>query len=507
MLQSMAPVSRMHEMWQQLPWSLESFHSRRSRGLDGLRGLPDGCNGSIQAAAKFADGRIAVGGVFSLCGSVAANRIAIYTPATDSWSGLATGIQPATQTEFIQINALAVVGNDLYVGGQFERAGGVTVNNIARWDGSVWTALGNGLDQGGQVDALAASGGSLYVGGTFGSIGGVIAQRVARWDGNSWSSLGSGASNGVNGRVLSIGVSGADVYVGGGFTLAGGITANRVARWDGLGWSGLGSGVGSSASDVIQTLAVSGNVVYVGGQFTQAGGVSALRIARWNGISWSSISGIPGDGVNSRVYSLAVSESSIFLVGAFSQAGGLAASYAAQWDGNQWRTMGAGLDRPAASLLVAGGDVFAFGEFRRAGGSLMNNAARWDGIQWNVMGPSIQTQGLNGSVGSLAVSENDVFVGGGFTQVGAVAANYLARWDGNAWSSLGANPGQLTLRSQFQGTIFSLAACLVRRAMCLPTTLHAGTRAHGARSGAVSALAEIRVTMSAFWRCSGAICT
>jgi len=37
--------------------------------------------------------------------------------------------------------AMAVSGTDLYVGGTFTLAGAVSVSNIAKWDGSSWTAL------------------------------------------------------------------------------------------------------------------------------------------------------------------------------------------------------------------------------------------------------------------------------------------------------------------------------------------------------------------------------
>lgn len=34
------------------------------------------------------------------------------------------------------VNALAVIGTDVYAGGDFATAGGVTVNRIAKWNGS-----------------------------------------------------------------------------------------------------------------------------------------------------------------------------------------------------------------------------------------------------------------------------------------------------------------------------------------------------------------------------------
>lgn len=42
------------------------------------------------------------------------------------------------------VNAMAVVGNSLYLAGWFATAGGVTVKCIARWDGAAFSALSMG---------------------------------------------------------------------------------------------------------------------------------------------------------------------------------------------------------------------------------------------------------------------------------------------------------------------------------------------------------------------------
>src|SRR6185503_4451417 len=145
------------------------------------------------------------------------------------------------------VTALAVSGTNLYAGGQFSTAGGITVNRIAKWNGSSWSALGLGIganDGFAGVSALAVSGTNLYAGGYFTTAGSVFANCIAKWNGSSWSALGSG----MNGRVGALEVSGSDLYAGGTFTMAtnsGGatVTVNRIAKWNGSSWSALGSGV------------------------------------------------------------------------------------------------------------------------------------------------------------------------------------------------------------------------------------------------------------------------
>ena len=70
--------------------------------------------------------------------------------------------------------AIAVSGNDLYVAGQFTTAGGVAATNIAKWNGTNWSALSSGLgDEFQYVNALDVLGSDLYAGGFFTNAGGI----------------------------------------------------------------------------------------------------------------------------------------------------------------------------------------------------------------------------------------------------------------------------------------------------------------------------------------------
>jgi hypothetical protein len=88
-----------------------------------------------------------------------------------------------------EVFALAVSGTDLYAGGYFYNAGGVSANGIAKWDGSAWSALGSGvskeppyLGSGAEgVSSLAADGaGHLFVGGNFSLAGTNVSFCIAQ---------------------------------------------------------------------------------------------------------------------------------------------------------------------------------------------------------------------------------------------------------------------------------------------------------------------------------------
>ena len=152
-------------------------------------------------------------------------------------------------------------------------------NCIAKWKGNAWSALGSGMDN--DVYALAVSGTDLYAGGDFATAGGVSANRIAKWNGNAWSALGPG----MDGSVTALAVSATNLYAGGYFTTTGGVTANYIAKWNGSVWSPLGSGM----NDRVYALVMSGTNLYAGGGVNTAGGVAVNRIAKWNGSAWSAL--------------------------------------------------------------------------------------------------------------------------------------------------------------------------------------------------------------------------
>ena len=94
------------------------------------------------------------------------------------------------------VNALTVHNNQLYAAGVFFIGNSCC---IARWNGSDWTSVGNGLNN--TVNALASFEGSLYAAGLFTTAGGQPANLVARLDSgfNQWRPLGSG----IDGYVAS----------------------------------------------------------------------------------------------------------------------------------------------------------------------------------------------------------------------------------------------------------------------------------------------------------------
>ena len=245
-------------------------------------------NGQVLALGVHDSGggpELFAAGTFTTSGSTTYNRIARLSGS--SWVTMGSGLNGTGR-------ALASYGGALYVGGSFTTAGGGSASRIARWDGSSWSAVGSGVAGGTtiRVNALLpwddGSGEVLAVGGRFTTAGGSSVNHVATWDGSSWSALASGLGIQVNALAAFDDGWGPTLYAAGSFTTISGDSFNRIARWgvdpiDGGYWSAIGdSTIGLSGTGLALATGTVDSVpgLFVGGSFTSADGVASSRLAR-----------------------------------------------------------------------------------------------------------------------------------------------------------------------------------------------------------------------------------
>jgi hypothetical protein len=368
-----------------------------------------------------------IGGVFNQGDSVIGNNVIRYDGA-NFW-GL--GSKPANGVVNVGFVECIATGNDgVYLGGFFTTAGKTKASRIARWDGTNWFALGSGTmgfgANGNVVRAIAPRGIEVFVAGQFTNAGGVTVSNVARWDGANWWPMGMGVDN----AVFAMTATPTDVYLGGQFTVAYDfvpVSASRIARWDGANWSSLGSGL----SGTVRAIAVSGGLVYAGGEFTSAGGNTANRIAVWDGLNWSSLGLGTANGVNNTVWGLLVNGSDVYVAGQFTTAGGLPAGGIAKWNGVSWSALASSLTGRSSrvqSLVWLGGKMYAGGSFTNINGLDASSIARWDGTKWETLGSGLFAS-TSARGGALTLWGNDLYVGGIFDGAGASEAGNVCRWN------------------------------------------------------------------------------
>ncbi len=464
--------------------------------------LGAGMNGSVHCLLTCDVGSgsaLYVGGAFTNPGS----RIARWDGA--GWSALGAGISVIQSTA---VYALAAFdegnGPVLFVGGAFNFAGGQKAHGIARWNDSGWSpvASSHGGSFSGDVKALAVmddgsgAGEKLFAGGSFGAGQGV--NDLARWDGSTWTAVGgqpfgtvttlatveTGAgvklavghqfdssllwdganwsvpTTGFNGEVSELisfddGVRGPSLYALGSFTVVGGKLASRIARWDGQEWHALETGLNgpASAAAVFDDGRGGGPSLYVGGRFSQAGGVLANNIARWDGTTWTSVGGSGFETMgqyggrpdpDTQVHELCVFDDGtngpkLVATGFFDTVDGSPMSFIAAWDGSAWAPLDAGLNYEGRALAAwddgTGEALYVAGSFSLAGGSVPGPLARWDGQGWSALPES-----LNGSVSDLEVfldvtiGQSVLIAGGDFSGTPRIELGGLGRFNGRSWS-------------------------------------------------------------------------
>lgn len=385
-------------------------------------------NGTVECIAIFG-GDVIIGGDFTQIGGKSVGYISRWDGA--EWLSIGGVDGPVT--------ALMANGPDLFVGGKFRSAGGVPAPGIARWDGSAWHAVGGDIaGSGGRFDGISAFAlyhGDLIAAGDFASSIQPSIRGIARFDGSDWKPLG----NGLNGPATVATVFRDSLYVAGSFDSAGTIQTSRIARWDGAGWAGLADGI--NYGSYVSSMAVYKDTLFVGGDFFEAGGVQSRSLAAWDGAQWQS--------TNSgyyyhffAVHSMAVHQDKLYVDG---NSWGLD-----WWDGTNW-SGDLVLGGWCTAMVSDGTDLIVAGNFTSFPEPGASNIGRWDGLQfhgyesWNskMNGLAAGLFGLGSAypahVTSLASYGGELLAVGFISRYGSEAGwgedltQAVPAWSGSSW--------------------------------------------------------------------------
>jgi hypothetical protein len=491
---------------------------------------PGGVVGTVLATAvRGAD--LYVGGAFSWAGGSNIHNLARWDGTR--WHDVGGGLNGP-------VYALLFRGRNLYVGGQFTQAGSIPATNIAKWNGNKWEALGPGLSGApnsvigpAAVLALAADGKNLFVGGGFESAGELSVANVAKWNGSRWSALGDGVSDSAgaasNAAVYSIAIRGPQVYAGGRFDRAGSTETKNVALWQRSRWRGLQAGVRGPSPTFqfwnpgdpgrVYSLAFVGSTLFVGGEFTEAGGtnvpgwppvfayptnviylsnvfvepvltidgpavpfpfpgstsfvgsIPVRNFAAWSGSSWAAT-----DQFDGTVHKLLSVGENLYACGEFNNVNGITMSRIAKRSSPTrggvlsridpavreglrnlgflsltnpaayWAPLSTGFDGVPVTMAIQGRSVFAAGDFARAGDVPAISVAKWNGTAWCNLGDPAGNSLFGDPTGATIVANWDgCYVFGSFSAAGNLPVSSATLWDGEQWSGLGNGLANATL--------------------------------------------------------------
>jgi uncharacterized repeat protein (TIGR01451 family) len=317
------------------------------------------------------------------------------------------------------------------IGGDFDLVNGVTRHNLARLNANGALDVTWRADTDGTVNALALAGDRLFVGGEFARVDGEPRGRLARIDADDgvldpdWSPM-------ANNLVHALQTDGNSVWAAGLFTAVDGSNRRMVARIDADDAS-LPAFNANFNGSVAFALLLDGNELYIGG----AGKVKStgnqrglMKVTATSGaaINWNPSIGPQG---GSQIRALAADGSTVYAVGRLRRASNTARGNGARFlksnGALQAWNPGADAEIRALALDPAAGAVFLAGDFLNLAGH--RRLARTDATS----GAASAGWSANADrgVNALLVNAAQVLVGGSFTQLGAFGAQGgLARLSG-----------------------------------------------------------------------------
>ncbi len=358
--------------------------------------------------------RLFVGGRFDKLGGIGVgNGVALDRMTAEP----AQGAEDA-RIEGVVEAVLAVPEGGWYIGGAFQSIAGVPRRGLARVhaDGTLDAEWNPDID--GEVTSLAIIGDTLFLGGDFTQVGGAPRERLAAVDRATgrptpW-------NPGADGTVLVLSAADDTVYAGGAFAQIGGAARGHLAALDAT--TGLATAWAPDADAPVQALALSAGLVYVGGEFDRLGGqwrshLGAIDRATGETTVWD-------PNPNDTVRALATVGDIVYVGGGFGRIGGfarsrLAAISVATGRATPWNPSVA---TTVEALAVADGAVYVGGLGGPGSRLVAFDAASGQPSPWN---PEVD----GGAVRAIAVAFDSVYAGGDFKCVGASPRRNLAALD------------------------------------------------------------------------------
>jgi uncharacterized delta-60 repeat protein len=353
------------------------------------------------------------------------------------------------------VSDIAVVGDDVYIAGSFASVNGQPRRGLARVSLSTGTLSDWNPNSGSTAffvfSSLALVGDALYVGGNFTQIGTTPRTHLARIDrltGAIDAAFNPSVTSTDGTPVRTLASDGTALFLGGRFSAINGVSRSNAAK------VGLTDGAvvvewAPTFDFALSEIVLDGGWVYTVGFFGQVSGVSRNRVARLSAAGTGALDGTWNPAPNtSWVRGVAVSSSHVYLSGFFTQVNGQPAfgvarvaktgpgTLDAAWAPSLEGVGQSGVD----AQPLASGSVIIMGDFLTVQGSYSPGLSRVNDSTGALMLPAIYSE-QRGLVAALAPApDGGTYVGGYFHRIGNLEFRGLLRLTPSGALDLAWNP-------------------------------------------------------------------
>ncbi len=202
-------------------------------------------------------------------------------------------------------------------------------------------------------------------------------------------------------------------------------------------FTSLGGGMNRSVlklfSDTIN------NKLYAGGEFAYAGGVQSHCFAIWDGVSWDSTRNQFPYPPTTQVRAITFFQDKIYvggILGIFDTIGNQIGYGMAKWDTitKLWEPYY--VYGSVASLYSDNNNLYVGGNFSNINNVQSHKIIRYDGISFYSY-PPLDTVMSGWAVNAIISYNNELYVGGNFDSHLSSNMKDIAKWDGNQWMPVG----------------------------------------------------------------------
>lgn len=126
-----------------------------------------------------------------------------------------------------------------------------------------------------------------------------------------------------------------------------------------------------------------------------------------------------------------------------------------QSSGNDyWHALNEGVDGIIRTMVVHGDDLFIAGNFNSAGNIELTSIVRYNltSQTWHDVGDIRSVSGFSGSIDAMAIHDNDLYIGGTFSEVNGMPVNSIVRYniENDTWhdyTDVFSTAGSFTIRA------------------------------------------------------------